>query len=198
MKQNRSGNASTLYAYLILSGFLSAALYIALHELGHGIVALLCGGRIDDFNLWFGYVSTSGVRFNGVTAPLFYMAGALFPSFCAAVSMLLYRRGRRSCFYRAFSTLFAAVCIFALGDWICTPLLWLLDCAPKGDDCTVFLRIVSDAPLWAVSGAALLLAAGLTVLLFLRGLAEDFMDMIVNRGEPQKADERTDGRDPHE
>ena len=177
MKGKGSGDLTTLYAYLILCGFIAAALYIAIHELGHGIVAVLRGGRIDAFNLWRGYVSTSGGDYNILTGLLFYAAGVMFSTLCAAVYTLLYRRGKGDVFYRFFSFLYAAVSVSGLGDWILTPLLYRLGRAPRGDDCTVFLRLSEISP-WAVSLAAASAAFLLVALILTRGLARDFIGAV--------------------
>ena len=177
MKRKGSGDTATVYAYLVLSGFIAAALYIALHELGHGIVAVLCGGRIDAFNLWRGYVSTSGGEYSLLTGLLFYAAGVMFSTLCAVVYTIFYRRGRGDSFYRFFSFLYTVVSVFALGDWILTPLLYRLGLAPRGDDCTVFLRLSGIAP-WAVSLAAAAAVLLLVALILTRGLYRDFIGTV--------------------
>ena len=53
-----------LVARLILCGFVSGALYIFMHELGHGIVAVAAGVRVTRFSLIRGFVARMGIVLN--------------------------------------------------------------------------------------------------------------------------------------
>lgn len=165
-----------LAAQMVVCGFLAGALYILIHELGHGIVALCSGARILRFSPIRGYVATSGGFRGYFYRQFFYAAGSLFPSLTAAVCSVLYRRGRSQA-YRIFTALYETVCAAALFDWIVTPVLWLLRRAPAGDDCTNFLEFFPLHPL-VLSGTAALLACGLLLLVWRRGIAADFAETV--------------------
>ena len=167
-----------LLARMVVCGFVSGALCILMHELGHGIVALASGARITRFSLIRGFVSTSGGHKGYLIRQLFYAAGFLLPSLSAAVYALLFRRGE-SPMYRIFSALYETVCAAALLDWIVTPFLWLLRQAPPGDDCTMFLDFYPHHPL-TVSAAVTALAVLLIYLAVRRGIFSDFMETIRN------------------
>ena len=167
-----------LLARMVICGFVSGALCILVHEIGHSIVALASGARITGFSLIRGFVSTSGGHKGYLIRQLFYTAGFLLPSLSAAVYALLYRRGE-SVMYRIFSALYETVCAASLLDWIVTPFLWLLRRAPRGDDCTMFLEFYPYHPL-TVSAAVAALAFLLIFLAARRGIFLDFMETVWN------------------
>ena len=173
-----SEGTEILFARLILCGFVSGGLYIFMHELGHGIAALGAGAKITSFSLIHGYVATEGGAHGTFARQFFFAAGAIFPALSAAVYALLYRRGEGAVF-RIFSFLYEAVCVFSLLDWIVTPVLVLLRCAPAGDDCTLFLERYPYHPL-TLSCFGLAAAAALVVLAFRRGIPSDFMETVQN------------------
>lgn len=167
-----------LLARMVVCGFISGALCILMHELGHGIVALASGARVTRFDLLRGFVATSGGHKGYLIRQLFYAAGFLLPSISAAIYALLFRRGE-SAMYRIFSALYETVCTAALLDWIVTPLLWMFRKAPRGDDCTMFLDFYSFHPL-TVSAAVAILAVLLILLAARRGIYSDFMETVRN------------------
>ncbi len=169
-----------LVARLILCGFVSGALYIFMHELGHGIVAVAAGAKVTRFSLLRGFVATSGGHRGYFARQLFYAAGSVFPSLSAAVYALLYKRGGGSPAYRIFSALYETVCAASLFDWIVTPVLFMVGSAPRGDDCTNFLEFFPLHPLTVSAVTACVLV--LIVLLALkRGIGADFMETVRNQ-----------------
>ena len=165
-----------LLARMVICGFVSGALCILMHELGHVIAALAAGARITHFNLIRGYVSTIGGKSGILVRQLFYAAGFLLPALSAAVYSLLFKRGESSA-GRIFSAMYVTVCTSALLDWIVTPILWMLGKAPRGDDCTMFLECWPFHPLIVSAGVAAL--AVLLILLSLkRGIFSDFMETV--------------------
>ena len=167
-----------LVARLILCGFVSGALYIFMHELGHGIVAVAAGARVTRFSLIRGFVATSGGHRGYFARQLFYAAGSVFPALSAAVYVLLYRRGGSST-YRIFSALYETVCAASLLDWILTPVLFMAGKAPRGDDCTYFLEFFPFHPM-IVSAVTVCVLVLIVLLALKRGVGADFMETVRN------------------
>ncbi len=165
-----------LLARMVLCGFLSGALLIFMHELGHGIAALAAGAKITQFSVLKGFIETDGGKRGFVIRQLFYAAGQIFPWISAMAYALFYRRNGDGT-YRIFSFLYEAVCVFSLFDWILTPFLWMMNCAPKGDDCTMFLGAWPYSPLF-VSGIFLAAASCLILTACWRGIAADFVRTV--------------------
>ena len=165
-----------LFARMVLCGFVSGALLIFMHELGHGIVAVVSGAKITRFNLLKGFIETDGGTRGYIVRQLFYAAGQIFPGISAVVYACLYRRGGEE-LYRLFSFLYETVCVFSLFDWVVTPVQEMFGRAPAGDDCTMFLENYSFHPL-TVSIAALCAAALLIFVSLRRGIPADFMETV--------------------
>lgn len=119
--------------------------YTFIHEMGHGIAALLMGGSFSKFEMWpdGSGVATSALSLGaGHFAHAFVAFGGLVaPAVMAAVSMILGRSGRAS---RIGMKLFALICglslIFVVRNWfgavfviVCGIGSFLLGFLPKSD-----------------------------------------------------------------
>lgn len=149
-------------AKMILSLFVSFIIvipvYIILHEGGHALVALLCGGRITAFSVVGAYMSFEGGSFTTVTMSLFHAAGMLLPVLAAVVYMLTYRSNIESIPYRMFSLIVTAAPAGSVFAWIFVPVLYLAGQAPPNDDVTKFIDHSGLNP-WAVMLAAVVIIA---------------------------------------
>lgn len=107
------------YGRLILYPFTLLGTWV--HEMGHGVTALLAGGRFDHLDI---YANASGLAYSYVTpgARLAMVAagGLLAPPF---VGMLLLVLGRRAA--RLLLVVLAAAMIASLALWVRTPVGWL-------------------------------------------------------------------------
>lgn len=67
-------------------------IYIFLHEGGHAIVGLACGGKIIEFVLGFkAHVAIAGAEYSTISESLLNAAGVLMPVSIAAIALLFYR-----------------------------------------------------------------------------------------------------------
>lgn len=122
-------------------------IYVLLHELGHCLVAFLCGASITDFSIINRSMSFTGGEFNDITFALLQISGIIFPTiigFC-----LLYIKSGNLIYH-----LFAASICFhtvvnkgALQAWIVVPLLSMYGTASADDDVMKFIEVTGINPL---------------------------------------------------
>ncbi|WP_394921727.1 M50 family metallopeptidase [uncultured Robinsoniella sp.] len=144
---------------LFVSLLIVVPLYIFLHEGGHALVAVLCGGRITDFSILQAHMSSVDGEYNTVTSSLLKAGGVLLPIIITSIYILLYRKENEKPFYRIFSCLFVLGASFSSAAWILVPILYLNGSAPVNDDATQFLNVSGINPIVVIVVAVLLLSA---------------------------------------
>ncbi len=156
-----------LISTIMISAIATLVLYIFLHEFGHAIVILACGGRITEFSIFTAHVSSVGGAYTDAAALWMNVNGCVFPLICSYTYMLLYRREIRNKGYRIVSFLIVIFPTAGLLAWVFIPVLYINGGAPAGDDCTRFLEILakSHSPLWVTFCALLLMGLGITLML---------------------------------
>ena len=83
--------ANTQFAILFPCSVLAGALlYIFVHELGHTIVAIVCGAEITEFSILGAHMSYNGGTFSKAMFSLFHAAGMLFPIILVVPIILSY------------------------------------------------------------------------------------------------------------
>lgn len=172
----------------IFGMFAALALYIALHEGGHALVALLCGARVTAFSILNAFMAYEGGSFGAFTAPLFHAAGMLLPVCLALAFLLACKRKPKRLFPRLFIFYACALPLFSVLAWVFGPLTFLLGAAPAGDDVTRFLR-QSSAPPLLVALAALLLFGAYAAVFVKSGLPRDFVQTAKALNEKESAPE---------
>ena len=133
-------------------------LYVALHEGGHALTAVLCGARITQFRILGAYMAYEGGIFTSLTLSLFHISGMLLPALVSILYSLAYRGRIESIFYRIFSFLFILIPTGSILAWVIVPILYLLGQAPQTDDAAKFIDS-SDLSPWVVLLGAILLFA---------------------------------------
>lgn len=132
-------------------------LYLALHEGGHALVALLCGAKIVEFNIMEGYVIAEGGTFNSLTLAWFNIAGMITPVMGFTAHLIFYRSHIRQIFYRMYTALFAGLSLFSIGVWIVVPIKYMMGTANPNDDVTKFIEALEINPLVVAMLASLVM-----------------------------------------
>ena len=132
-------------------------LYVALHEGGHALTAVLCGARITQFRILGAYMAYEGGRFTSLLS-LFHISGMLLPVLVSILYSLAYRSRIESIFYRIFSFLFILIPTGSILAWVIVPILYLLGQAPQTDDAAKFIDSSGLSPWVVLLGAILLFA----------------------------------------
>ena len=145
-------------------------LYVALHEGGHALTAVLCGARITQFRILGAYMAYEGGRFTSLTLSLFHISGMLLPVLVSILYSLAYRGRIESIFYQIFSFLFILIPTGSILAWVIVPILYLLGQAPQTDDAAKFIDSSGLSPWVVLLGAILLFAC----CLFLAGRKKSF------------------------
>ena len=159
--ENRSKNI----LWLLLCIFIELILYIFLHEGGHALINILCGGRITSFSIFTAHVSSTGGNYNTITSSLLYAAGMLLPVMISMCFILfIYRQDKKSTFYHIFSFYFTIVPTGSILAWLLVPLLYLQGNAPASDDVTLFLNASGLSPVLILILALLLFLLNLNMM----------------------------------
>lgn len=142
---------------ILMTAFLAVVSYILLHELGHALVAVLCGARIDRFSILNAYVTSSGGSFTPVTESLRHAAGMLLPVFIVITGLCFYRKNMNSVVYHLFFVFFAIASIGSTLIWIIFPVMSLFVSIPAGEDAAKFLKSSGLPPLLVALGSAVII-----------------------------------------
>lgn len=120
-----------LYPFTLLSTWV--------HEMGHGVTALLCGGRFERLDI---FADASGLALSavvpGVRQALTAAGGLLGPPFVGALCLLLARRTPRLVLY-----VLAAALLLSLPLWVRTSVGWIT-VGGLGLGIGLLARILSD------------------------------------------------------
>jgi len=153
-------------------------LYTLLHEGGHALVAIMHGGRIDNFVLGFNaHVTHSGANFTRVGESLHNSAGTLLPAAIFAVALIFYNRNVNSFIYHCIYGGFSIMIPGSLLAWVAIPLMSLFTAPPAGDDVSRFLDVSGINPL-LVSLIALLLIFLFVFVSYKKGLYAKIMEYL--------------------
>lgn len=155
-------------------------LYTFIHEMGHGLVAIACGGRILKIVLGVNaHIRTAGASYTVFTKGLFNAMGALLPVIVLVVALICYNKNRKSNIYHFGYSMYSLGTISSLFAWVVIPVVFLNGNAPKGDDVTKFLTVTNLNPLY-VSAGALILIGLLIVLVIKRGVISRVRQIVVS------------------
>jgi len=163
---------------IVLLVLLIAFLYTFLHEAGHAVAGILCGGTLHEFE--GGFLSPTAHtlvlgRFSPVQRSLIQLAGTAFPLLLWAAFLLAAPR-RVNPLLATFRTLTTTAVLATLLPWITTPLQHAGSDGPATSDVAQFLNASASSPWLLAASSAAVLVAG--VVLFLRrieGLPQELM-----------------------
>lgn len=126
--------------------WLAIPLCLLLHEGGHALVALVCGGSITAFNVVEAYVIVDGGDFTTSALALFYVAGVSLNIVIWYIYLCFYKKGK-GMFYHLFSAVYSIMNLFAIGVWIVVPIKEMLGWANPIDDVVKWISVTHMAPL---------------------------------------------------
>lgn len=133
-----------LIVYLIiLAWFIILIVYPFLHESGHLLSAIICGGKAHGMRLGFlqASVSFSG-DFNNFQLAIVHISGAILPYVIWLVFIISIPKNVHF-ILEGFKILFSGIVIGSMLPWIIIPILFELNKAPAGDDVTKFMGSVN-------------------------------------------------------
>jgi hypothetical protein len=155
---------------LLFSCIILLYFYTLLHEGGHALVAIMCGGKVDKFILGLNaHVQTSGVTFTMFSEALFNSMGVLLPVIFLIIALAIYNPKIKYTFYHIFYGALSLSITGSLIAWVILPFVSLFTLPPAGDDTTKFLNITGLNPL-TVTLTALLIIVALVFFIYKRGL----------------------------
>lgn len=167
-------------AGILLILFSIVYLYTLLHEGGHALVAIMYGGKIDNFVLGFNaHVTYSGVNFTQFGESLCNSAGVLLPTVILAIALIFYNRNIRNLIYHYIYALCTIMICSSFFAWVAIPLISLFTTTSAADDVTKFLRVSGLNPL-LVSLISLILIFILELTAYKKGLYSKFVEIVAN------------------
>lgn len=124
-------------------------LYTILHEAGHAIVIISCGGTINTFHILGldAHVASHGESFSVFCAALNNAAGMLLPIIIGAAALGFYRPNTRFHGYHLCYFLGSVSLLFSALVWVAFPVVSLFTALPQSEDVTKFLNITDFHPL---------------------------------------------------
>lgn len=168
------------FLVLLARGLFYFYLYSFLHESGHALLAILCGGKVDKMVIGFGaYVQTSGANFTPLSSSVFYAAGALLPLLLLLPALLFYRPSIKNEYYHFFYGLYGIGIIGSLLPWLILPVANVFGKSIPGDDVTKFLSHSGVHPLLLSTGAFILISL-LLIITWKIGLIWKFLGFYKN------------------
>lgn len=167
-------NKKAKYIIGILIGSIALIyFYTLLHEGGHALVVVMCGGNVDKLVLGINaHVQTSDTNFTVFTGALRNSAGTLLPVVFLIIALGLYKQGIKNEFYHIFYLALSLIIVCSLLAWIIVPMAVLFTLSPAGNDITKFLGTTGIHPLIVVF-SAILIIGGLILLIYKKGLLEN-------------------------
>lgn len=154
-----------------------ALLYVIAHELGHTIVAIICGAEITQFSIFNAHMSYSGVIFSKAMYSLFHAAGMLFPIILTVPIIISYKQNKKSIIYHCF---YISACLWGISPllaWLIVPFVSLAGSPPQGDDVAKFITSSGWHPM-LVFASALVILIGLLLLVIKKGIIQEFIAKI--------------------
>jgi hypothetical protein len=176
-----------IISYLLISVILILIAYTFLHEMGHALIGILCGGSISDFTIGFNaHVSITGAKYNNITLPLGNAFGAVLPYVICFIIVLLYNNRIKNDFYKIFILFFTICTTSSIFAWVFVPFLYSQGKAPINDDVTKFLDNSHFSP-WIVSLiACILILWMLFISLRIKKVQKGYLDMVKELKNKQK------------
>lgn len=151
--------------------------YTLLHEGGHALVAIMCGGKVDKIVLGLNaHVQTSGACFTIFSEALFSSAGVLLPVLFLIIALVFYNPKINNIFYHIFYGILSLIITGSLLAWAIVPVMSLFALPPAGDDVTKLLDITHLNPL-TVALTALLIIISLVFFMYRKGLIGKIKDI---------------------
>lgn len=163
-----------LFPGILLAG---ALLYIVVHELGHTIIAIVCGAEITEFSILNAHMSYNGGTFSKAMYSLFHAAGMLLPIILLVPVIISYKQGKKSIFYHC---CYMAACLWGVSPllaWLIVPVVSMVASPPQGDDVGKFIMSSEWHPT-LVFAVALGILTVMLALVIKKGIIQEFIAIL--------------------
>ena len=148
-----------------------------IHEIGHAIIAIACGGKISRLKLGFdAYIETKQTKYNKFTKSLMYANGTIFPNVIILFLLLFYKKDSMNFLYQFMYFIFFMTFIFSFIPWLIIP---LLKTYPENDDVTFFIQSSQLNPL-SISLVVMFILIGAIILFVNKGMPKTFFHYLRN------------------
>lgn len=144
---------------VLAMAFASIIIYVLLHESGHALVAMLCGGSNVRISIISAHTWWTGGSFTAITSALCDAAGAALPICAAWIAMMFYSKDCKSLIYHlAYGWFFIGTTSSAFA-WVLVPVYSMFAPFPdQTDDAVKFLNVSGIPPVAiALTAAAVIL-----------------------------------------
>ncbi len=153
-------------------------LYIVVHESGHSLVILACGGRITRFSILNAVVSSQGGNYTYFTSSLLNAAGMLLPVIVSVIHLLLFYKEKGKVGYRrTISIFFPFISSLSVLAWFFVPIAYLAGDTQSNEDVIKFINNSRWNPV-LVMILAILLFIGMVILLWKKRVVHGWIDML--------------------
>lgn len=160
--------------------------YTFLHEGGHALIGIICGGKIDGFVLGANaHVQISGANYTLFSEALFNAAGVLLPVIFLIIALAIYKSAIKNTLYHIFYSLLCIGITSSLLAWVVIPIIALFTPPPVYDDASKFLNVTDLHPL-IVSLVALLIIGLLVFIINKKGMLGKIRGIIGKISEEHK------------
>lgn len=169
---------------LLFSCIIIVFFYTFLHEGGHALVAIMCGGKVDKMALGLNaHVQTSGASFTIFSEALFSSAGVLLPVLFLIIALVFYNPEINNILYHISYGFLSLIITGSLLAWVIIPIISLFTLPPAGDDVTKLLDITHLYPL-TVALTALLIIVSLVFFIYKKELfgkiKDTFCELVIS------------------
>ena len=156
-------------------------LYTILHEMGHGIVGMLCGGKIVRLNIGFNaHIGIENASYNFFTLPLMNAGGILLPFFALLLMLLFYKNTIKNKWYHLMHLFFSIMVLCSALAWVAFPIVSLFTPIAQGDDVTDFIYHSNIHPI-IISLFAIALILSFTALIYKKGVFQNGLGLLRNK-----------------
>lgn len=156
--------------FLIIIFFIFMYAYTLFHELGHGIIGVIAGGKIVNIALGFNaHITIVDANYNDFTYALMNAFGVLLPLLILLIALLFYNKNSKKIEYHIIYIISAIGTIGSTLAWIILPLVSIFTSVPENDDITKFLNTTGLNPI-IISLISFLVLTSLVILIYKKGL----------------------------
>jgi len=159
-------NKMKLICFLIISFTITTIIYRAFHELGHCLIAVLCGATVTNIDIFNGSMSYVGGSFNNIRLALLHISGVILPVIMCLI--FLYAKEKVGFVYNMFVVMLyfnTIISVGALQAWVVVPLLGMYGTASADDDVIKFINVLDVHPMHVSISAIVFITVFIVVVL---------------------------------
>ncbi|WP_040952707.1 M50 family metallopeptidase [Gorillibacterium massiliense] len=135
-----------LISFIVVIEMAITFLYILLHEGGHALSTIICGGQVTEFDM---NILTAHIRpvgtFSSLEESIIHLSGFLLPVIVWMIFILVMTNNNS--WIQLIKLLISMPILFTFFTWIIIPILYLNGIAPRNEDVTHFLDSSAISPL---------------------------------------------------